>query len=953
MGEKAGTLDFLSQTILNELKRLDISSLTEIQDLAIPKILSGENAVLIAPTGEGKTEAAIFPVFDNFLKARAAGEKLAGISILYVTPLRALNRDILRRLVEIGTRLDIKVEVRHGDTPKASRELQSKRPPNMLITTPETLQAILAGRRMIEHLKNIRWLIVDEIHEFADDKRGAQLSLALERLSSLAFKDFQRIGLSATVGDPSTIAAFLAGKGRRVSIVKAEFYKQMVITVENPIPRDIDEKLSEKFLIPQGSISRINHIMDAIKNYRSSLIFTNTREHAESLASKIRMVNPQLRIGVHHGSIAKEARIEAEQQIKSGDLKVLVCTSSLELGLDIGTTDFVVQYQSPKQAVKAVQRIGRSSHTVNGRPRGIIVATWPDDILESSVIVRRALAGEFEKPTVQFCALDVLAHQITGLALNYGSISVEKAFHIVKRSYPYFELLIDDFIETVELLASQGIIRFNNEKIIVKPPQSYQYYFENLSMISEVKHYQVVDFTTRRRIGLLDQEFVARNGKPGKQFILHGLAWQILSVEEEKEIVEVESVDPTPAAIPSWEGEVIPVSYDVAMEVGKIRREIEERLVNNQNPLDALKVLHMNEYSRFKVVESIRKHVEKDFPLPHDRKIVIESFENYIIIHGCFGDKVNQTLSRILASMLTAKSGFDVAVQADPYRIALISPYPLDPHTIEKEILTLKTNDARKIVDAMLDRTNLFLWVFWNNAKRFGVVRKNTEYRLSQAQALLRVLRSTPIYKETFREICLENLDVNTVEEIIGKISAGNIAVEVCPLEFESSPLALPLLDKIAPHDLLRPIKEAPEIVPIIRNRLRNRNVRLVCVFKGDWSSVRKIDYLPEKIQCPKCKSTLIASLYEKDEESEKIVKKKIGRKKLTGEEEKLWLTLWKNASLIQTYDKKAVIVMAARGVGPTKAVKILGKKHKSEEKFYMEILKAEREYLRTKMFWD
>lgn len=942
----------LSKPILREMERIGITSLTEIQTLAIPKILNGENAVLIAPTGEGKTEAAVFPIFNNFLIARLSETKVLGIGILYITPLRALNRDILRRIVEVGERLNIQVEVRHGDTPKASRTLQAKIPPDMLITTPETLQAILVGRRMVEHLKNIRWLIVDEIHEFADDKRGAQLTLALERLSSLALRDFQRIGLSATVGDPSIISRFLVGRGRSVSIIKAGFFKHMDITVESPNPSEYDNKLSERLLIPPGSISRINHILKTIKNYRSTLIFTNTREHAESLASKMRMLDPHLQIGVHHGSIAKDARIEAEQKIKSGELKVLVCTSSLELGLDIGLIDFVVQYQSPKQAVKAVQRIGRSSHTVNGKSKGIIIATWPDDILESAVIIRRALNGELEKPNIQFSALDVLAHQIVGLALNHGSIPIEKAYQIIIRAYPYIHLSKEDFLETVSQLASQGSIRFYDSKITVKQPASYQYYFENLSMIPDVKHYHVVDFTTRRRIGLLDQEFVARNGKPGKQFILHGLAWVILSVEEEKGIIEVESVDPTPAAIPSWEGEVIPVSYEVAREVGRIRREIENRLIKNYNPLEALADLHMDEACRVKVVESLRKHVE-EFPLPHDGKIVIESFENYIIIHVCCGDKANQTLSRILASMLTAKSGFEIAVQADPYRIALISPYPLDPLTIKKELLSLKAQDINKIVEAIIDQTNLFLWVFWNNAKRFGVIRKDGEYRLSQVRTLLRVLRETPIYKETVREICLEHLDVNTVEKIIKKISNGEITVEVAISKFEPSPLALPILDKIAPHDLLRPVKESAEIVPIIRERLKKRNVRLICIFKGDWNTVRKVDYLPEKIQCPNCRSTLIATLYEKDENSIKIVKKKLNRKKLNSEDEKIWLTLWKNASLNQTYGKKATIAMAARGIGPTHAAKILGKTHKTEEKFYTEILRAEREYLRTKMFWD
>ncbi len=945
-------LNFFSQPILQEIKNLGIRKLTKIQEEAIPYVLAGENVLIVAPTGEGKTEAAILPIFEMFLRLKNEKKYVSGIFILYITPLRSLNRDIFRRLVEMGGRLGIKVEVRHGDTPTKLRKIQAEAPPDMLITTPETLQAILVGKRMVKHLKNVCWVIVDEIHELADDKRGTQLMVGLERLQKIVGKDFQRIGLSATVGDLKTIGGFLVGKDRKIKVVRVETFKEMDVKVESPSTTVEDEKLSEKFMVPVGTISRIRRILELVKKYRSTLIFTNTREHTESLALKIRMLNPELPFSAHHGSISRDSRIKVEDLVKAGKLKAVVCTSSLELGIDIGYIDYVIQYQSPKQVSKIIQRIGRSSHIVEGKPSGCILATWSDDILESAVILRKALTGELEKPSIHYNALDVLAHQIVGLTLTHKLLEMGEIYKIVTRAYPYINLDFEDFFETLNQLKAEGIIRFYNGKVGVKPPQSHKYYFENLSMIVEVKHYVVIDFLTKRRVGFLDQEFVARHGKPGNQFILHGSTWQILAVDEDKTLVEVEEVEPNPSAIPSWEGEVIPVPFEIALEVGKLRRKICEKIVVEENPYPVFEGYPLDENSKQKVVETIRKHVKEGFLLPHDEQIVVESFENYTIIHGCFGDKPNKTLSLAVASLLTSKTGLEIAVQSDPYRFVLISPYPIDPYMVKDILTSLTSTELEKILDVTLDQTNLFLWRFWNNAKRFGVVSKDTEYKIVQAKSLLKALKETPIYKETFREVLLEDLDLEISKKIIQKIGDKKIKVEVSPLKRNPSPLAIPLLDKIVPHDLLRPVKETEEIIQLLKERLNSKTVRLVCLFKGDWETLRKIVNLPERIRCPYCGSTLVAVTYENDKETGKIIKKKLAKRKLTPDEEKIWFTAWKSASLIQTYGKKAALVMAGKGIGPTKAAKILGKT-KKEEELYMEILKAEREYLRTRMFWD
>ncbi len=942
-----------SKPLLSELERLGISQLTEIQRKATHPILSGENVVLISPTGTGKTEAAVVPLLELFLRARSMGVSLHGMSILYITPLRSLNRDILRRLVEVGQRLGVRIEVRHGDTPVAVRNLQARSPPDMLITTPETLQAVLAGRRIREHLKGVRWVVVDEIHELAQDKRGSQLAIALERLQVLTGRSFQRLGLSATIGDAELIGRFLVGEGRQFQVIKAEIFREMGAHVESPSPTDSDREVAERFIIPPGVVARVRRLLGLLKEYRTVLVFTNTREHAESLTSKVRMIAPSEKVGIHHGSLSREVRIETEGLLKEGMLKAVICTSSLELGIDVGAIDFVVQYMSPRQVTRIVQRIGRSGHAIVGRPRGCIIATWPDDILESAVILRRALGGILEEPLLHSGALDVLAHQLVGLALDHGAITLGSAFTIVAKAYPYSKLTPEDFQRTAEQLREEEKIRLYDGVVKIAPNNSRKYYYENLSMIPDVKRYTVFDFAAKRRIGILDQEFVARHGKVGNQFILHGHVWQILQVDEERYAIEVEGVEPTAAAIPAWEGDIIPVPFEVAQEVGRLRREIGGRLARGQEVSDLFSDYPMDENSKVQAVSAVKRQIEEGHLLPHDKQVVIEPFENYTIIHGCFGDKPNQTLSRILALLLTSKTGLEVGVQSDPYRMVLITPYPIDPEMVKSMLTGLDAEDASIILERAIDQTTLFLWRLWNNAKRFGVVSKEAEYRLNYARALLRALKGSPVYQETLREIYLENLDLPHLKAIVEGIMSSEIAVETEPIKVAASTFAYPLLDKIAPHDLLQPARERSEVIGLLKSRLEAKTMRLLCAFKGDWEGTRTVRSLPEKISCPACGSTLIAATFKDDAATAQAIRKKLKGRRFSKDEEKLWLTAWKAASLVQNYGRRAVVTMAARGVGPTTAARILQRSFRSEDEFYLAILRAERDYLRTRMFWD
>ena len=952
MASQLTVFSLLQGNVRRLLEREAIAEPSPIQDLAIPRILQGENMLIIAPTGTGKTYAAVMPIFDLFLQRRNR-EPMKGISILYLTPLRALNRDILRRLAQNGEELDIRVQVRHGDTPTSVRALQAKFPPNMLITTPETLQAILPGKRMREHLRGVRWVIVDEIHELATDKRGVQLSVALERLRDLAGYEFQRIGLSATIGEGPKVGQFLVGMDREVEIVRSEEGRRFETTVEYIKPAEKDYKDSDRLGIPAPTIARVRRISELISQHKSTLVFTNTREHAEALGSYLRATGKDLPVKVHHGSLSREIREEVEKEFQSGKVTGVICTSSLELGVDIGSVDFIVQYMSPREATRLIQRIGRSEHTIKGTPRGVIVSGWADDIMESSVIISHAKEERLEKVKIHQNALDVLAHQIVGILLDQRGLAPHQILEIVTRSYPYRDLDPEELMATVKQLVDLRILAHRDETVHARFPKAFHYYYENLSMIPDVKRFTVFDFIRKRRIGTLDQDFVARSCKPRVEFIMHGNTWRVVAVNEEKLSVEVEPAAPSLRAIPSWEGEIIPVDYAVSAQVGALRRRIAEQPSLTSDPNQAAAELSINVEAMEKVADTIKLHAG-DYELPTENKVVVEKFENCLVIHACFGNLVNATLGAALASLLAVKYGINVATQTDPYRIGLIVPFKIEAHLVANELRRLSPEDLEKIILGSMEETELFAWRHWHVARRFGAVEKKADYRANRSRFLVSAYRNTPINRETRREVLLEKFDLDQAKLILQGIQQGRISVE--PIEQKGltcSPLAMPIIDKVVPHDLLRPAVPEKALAEIVKERLLSETVRLVCFYKADWQGLRTVRTLQDTIRCPTCRSTLIAATHPHDEGLIKIARKKLNRRPLSAEEEREWQKGWTSASIVQTSGKRAIIAMSGRGVGPTTAIRILRHFCRTEEEFYTEVLKAEREYARTRMFWD
>ncbi|WP_455368398.1 DEAD/DEAH box helicase [[Eubacterium] cellulosolvens] len=933
----------LQRPVRLQINRQGIIEASEIQKLAIQPILQKKNVLLIAPTGTGKTLAAILPIFDLYLSAKKT-DSVDGISILYITPLRALNRDILRRLIEIGKELGLDVQVRHGDTPTSTRTKQAKKPPDMMITTPETLQAILPGKRMKEHLKHVKWLVVDEIHELATDKRGVQLSVAIERLRRLVGHEFQRIGLSATIGETEKIAKFLSGSRNQAEVIKSSELRSLDVKIEKIKIGKTDYDIAKDLGISSANISRVRRICELVTEPRSTLIFTNTREHAEALGSQINAINCRNPVKVHHGSLSREIREEVEIEFQKSVIKAVICTSSLELGIDVGTVDLVIHYMSPRQATRLIQRIGRSGHQIKSIPRGRIITTWADDILESMVLIDRANKGQLERVKIHENALDVLAHQIVGLILDTKTITVDEAYDTIRRAYPFRNIEPEVFYDVIKQLQQQRIIRLRDEILSGKYLNTYRYYYENLSVIPDVKKYTVFNFSLKRRIGTLDQEFVAKRCQSGTEFIMHGNTWRVISVDDEKMTVEVEAAASSLNAIPSWEGEIIPVEYDVALEVGKLRQEI---LQNSQS------IFRYENQELDKVKETIERH-SRDYPLPSHEKIVIERFENCIIIHACFGNLVNEALSLVISALLQAKYGINILTHTDSYRIAIITPIKMDPKKIATEIKNLKEEEIPTIIKNAIEYTETFAWRHWHVAKRFGAVEAKADYKLKRGKLLVNVFRNTPINEEAKREIYLEKIDIGNTVKLIKKILMSEIEIIVVDQKGTScSPFSLPIVDKVVPHNLLRPALPSQPLANIVKERLMATSVKLICIFNADWESVRDVKTLPDVIRCPKCNSTLISVGYHGDQEILQIIKKKKKHLKLSTEEKIRWNRAWKSASLVQTAGKRAILTMAARGVGPVIASRILRKPIRNEAEFYSEILKAEREYQRTRLFWD
>ncbi|MBE6525651.1 MAG: DEAD/DEAH box helicase [Thermoplasmata archaeon] len=912
--------DYLSHELQEILSGKGITEPTDPQKDAGPRILKGQNILLVAPTGIGKTEAAILPVLDMI---RQEG-KSSGIRCIYITPLRALNRDMFRRMEELGTELDIKVDVRHGDTSASERNRQSQHPPDILITTPETMQVMFTGKRLLEHMKSVKWVIVDEIHELADTERGAQLSVALERLTKVA-GEFQRIGLSATVGNEKEVARFLVGVKRDVVLCKHDTHRDMEISVERPDVCD-DPVLLDKLQGDPEIISVMVRARELIEEGRSTLFFVNTRETAEWLAARYRYWDESFPIDVHHGSLSKEVRMDMEDRFKTGKLRSLICTSSLELGIDVGSTDLVIQYNSPRQVSRMIQRAGRAGHKIGHKINAKIIATSPDELAEGLVVARKSCDKELESRPGRPCPLTVVANQLIAMTMN-GRMDRDQAYSIFRRSHIFRDLDRKDMDEVLEQLKSIKMV-FEDEDGFRRSKKGMNYFYSNISMIPDERTYFIRDIASRAIIGTLDESFVASFAEQYAMFIAKGRTWRIVEMREDEILVEEAREI---GSVPSWTGSDIPVPFEVAMEVGRLRRTRDFKGYNgNRNSVDT--------------ISQYLKEQDEHWPMPSDKTVTIEIGDRLAIINCCFGTCVNETLSKIFAALLTARIGESVGVSTDPYRIILELPRNISKDIILQTFTNIRPGTIEALAKMTILNSTFLRWRFAYVAKKFGIIEKDADHRFMNFTKLFELHRDTPAYREAVNKVLWEDLDIENTEKVVSMIADGSIEVKVGSIS------RIGMEGIVRSKELMQPLRADHTILMALKKRLENETLYASCINCQSQYRFRVGD-APKRFKCQNCGGIMIAVLKEYDRDKIRLFAK--DRDQLSSEEKKDIARIKRIANIVNENGKKASMALAGRGVGPDSASRILRTRHIDEDEFLRDILSAEVLFAKNKRFWD
>jgi ATP-dependent Lhr-like helicase len=941
--------EILNPKIRSGLQELGISNPTPTQERAIPQILNGDNVLLIAPTASGKTEAALLPIFNKFLEKKFD----EGINIIYITPLRALNRDINKRMMFWADHLDVDVQIRHGDTSQRERRIQSRNPPQMLITTPETLQAILPTKSMRKHLSTVRWLIIDEIHDLASSKRGAQLTLGIERLKEISLDRVQRIGLSATVGNPKEVAQFLGGT-EPVTILEVEVDKSYVYRVEYPLPTDLDFDLADELDTSPKAASRLNKISYLVNDQNSTLIFVQGRGQAEALGYKLKAVNKD--IEVHHGSLGKEQRHRTEDKFKEGRLKAIVCTSTLQLGIDIGHVDLCIQYLSPRQASTLVQRVGRSGHEITRESKGIIIPAYGEDALESLITAKKARNKELETTIIHFKPLDVLTHQIVGITISHKKGLYQKEiFEIFRRAYPFKELTFEEFDDLTTFLSKIGLI-IKEKDTIKSRNKARKYYFENLGMINDERRYPFINAITDEIIGTVGDEFWSLRARVGLNVILRGRVWRILQIDEERGVIHaIPSTDPL-GALPGWDGELIPVSREVAEGAARLREKIAQASKNGSLP-EMVKKLESNNYCLEEVIKETESHIRSSVPLPTSQNIILEVYDRYLIIHSTHGENYNRTLGAILDAALSEKE-LIYAWWNDPYRILIETPNKLNKQEVNQimQIITsLTEEEAERLLMEFMEARFPFGYKMKFIAERFGVLPRGKIMGPDRIENLYYRFKDTPIYKETIREAYQEKLDLPGINELIKQIRNGTTNIIVKKV-LEPSTLARHILEKYSDvEELMATEATISDQLQYMKKSIERRKVALACINCGEWNTRVRIRELSDTPTCENCGSKLLAMMKRKQDpiQFQSLLKKWMQGKELFGDEEDQLIHGRKTADMILSYGKKAVEALMVYGVGPITSYQVLSRMHRSEQDFYKDLLKAKIQYMKTRQYWN
>jgi ATP-dependent Lhr-like helicase len=934
--------DHLAPPVRDALAERGFIDPTEPQRRAIPALAGGEDGLVIAPTGSGKTETAMLPVFSDLVES----DSVWGMSALYVTPLRALNRDMRGRLEWWGNELNLEIDVRHGDTTDYQRRQQAENPPDVLVTTPETLQAMLTGKKLCRGLSRIDHVVVDEIHELAASKRGAQLAVGLERLREVA-GPFRRIGLSATVGDPEEVGRFLTG-GDDPELVEVDAGSRLDLTVTSPDVTDADGRLATELVCEPEIAGHVRVIREIVAENESTLIFVNTRQTAEAMGSRFKTIGAN--IGVHHGSLSRETRVDVENRFKAGEIDALLCTSSMELGIDVGRVDHVIQYGSPREVTRLLQRVGRAGHRADRVSEGTVVTRDPDDTMEALAIARRALAGRSEPADIHHGSLDTVANQIAGIVMDEGEIDAREAYEIVRRAYPFRGLSEEEFKSVLRELGGNRVVWLEEDaNRIEKRRGTWQYFYRNLSMIPDEETYQVYDMAAGERVGSLDERFVVDFAEPGATFIQRGELWRIAEIDEEETRVNATPMEDPGGEVPAWTGQEIPVPCAVAGEVGEMRavaaNQFEAGGGRESVARDLAGRYPANPGTIAEGLEPIENGVAEGHPIPTDERLVIEAAGGTVVVNVAAGHEVNETIGRVAASLLGQAAGSSVGIEIDPYRVELDVPGGVNASDVREVLLDTDPGHVEALLELALKRSETLKFRLSQIAATFGALKgwQGSGDGIG-AGRLLAALADTPVYEEAVRSIFHDDLDAGRASDLLATLQDGDLDLVVAD---DRTPIGI--AGRSSGRDLLAPEDADASVIETVKERLQEDRVRLFCLHCAGWERTTKVKRAPEDPECPDCGSTRIAALHPMAEE----VVGAVQSADKSEEQADMTERAHRRANLVQAHGKQAIIALTARGVGPTNAARIIAKLRENEEEFYRDILAREREYARTRSFWD
>jgi ATP-dependent Lhr-like helicase len=814
----------------------NFDELTPPQKYAFKLISDNRNVLITAPTGSGKTISAFLSIISKLFDYSLQGKLENRVYCIYISPLRALNNDVYRNLLqpldsvyaaikkEKGTEIikqnirNVTIGIRTGDTTQQERHAQLVKPPNILVTTPESLAIMLNSPKFVENLKSVGYVIVDEIHELANNKRGVHLSLSLERLAEIIGRDFVRIGMGATLYPMEEAAKFLVGfKGddpRDCTIVDASWSKKLDIKALSPVKDMINTDDSD---IEDAMYGELNNV---IKKSKTTLIFTNTRSGTERVVFNLKhRFNYGEDIAAHHGSLSRESRLEVEELLKKGSLKCAVSSTSLELGIDIGAIDNVVQLGSPKSVTRSVQRIGRSGHSFKSTARGEVIVLNRDDLVECSIMLDAMLKHHLDSFLVPKNALDVLAQHIVGMSFT-KKWPVDEAYALVRNAYAYHSLPRSDFISLINYLSGAyvglesrhvyGKIWYDDKEGTFGKRGKYTkvIYMLNLGTIPDEVSVNVFLTGTNRWIGNIEEEFLSRM-KPGDIFTLGGRLYRFEYAKGMKcYVADAKTSSPT---IPPWFSEQLPLSFELATEIGAFRRDFASlvgahiksnkvtritKMARMPKKIDAyLSMLPVDSKSKSAIYGYFLEQLLFAGVVPNDKLILVEQVDysggqdlRYIVFHSLFGRRVNDALSRLFAIELREMMDTDIGVMVNDNGFVLSMPKDgrLTARNLDAMIKDLTNGDMTSMLRLNIRNTELMKRRFRHVAARSFMVLKNYKgWKISagrqqvSAQLLLKAAESIdpnfPIIKETYREIFEDVMDMPRTNEVLSNIKSGAI----------------------------------------------------------------------------------------------------------------------------------------------------------------------------------